>query len=250
MSDIFNPGSGDPAELLGLGDQPHIPENVLEELVGEGKKFKTPEDLARGKWESDNFIRKLEKELQETREDLNKRMSAAEVAEQISQLVQQRTTSNPPNTNTADERADDVTSMTPEEIKALLEDKFSQHQQKLSQDENLNTVRNELEAVWGPNYVARLKDKVKNLGLGEDFANGFAATKPKAFLKLVMDEKGANSVDVNPPHSSVRSSPFVSGKKYKDYQRMRTENPALYHSPKVQVEMYEEAKKQGDTFYN
>ena len=37
-------------------------EDLLASLVGEGRKFKTPGDLARGKIEADNFIEKLKEE--------------------------------------------------------------------------------------------------------------------------------------------------------------------------------------------
>src|SRR5688572_4833757 len=43
-------------------------ESVLAELVGEGKKFATPEDLAKGKKESDAFIATLTRETKELRE--------------------------------------------------------------------------------------------------------------------------------------------------------------------------------------
>src|SRR5437773_6950457 len=44
--------------------------NYLEDLVGDGKKFKSPEELARGKFESDTYIKILEKRLDEYRDDI------------------------------------------------------------------------------------------------------------------------------------------------------------------------------------
>ena len=37
--------------------------NYLAELVGEGKKFKTVDDLAKGKWNSDSMIETLKAEI-------------------------------------------------------------------------------------------------------------------------------------------------------------------------------------------
>ncbi len=41
------------------------------DLVGEGKRYKSVEELAKGKIEGDKFIAKLEDELQELREGTN-----------------------------------------------------------------------------------------------------------------------------------------------------------------------------------
>ena len=59
-------------ETLLSGDQtPQIDPNkdYLAELVGEGKKFKTDKDLARGKYEADLYVKTLERQLDELRND-------------------------------------------------------------------------------------------------------------------------------------------------------------------------------------
>lgn len=231
-------------------NQDHTPENVLNELVGEGKKFKDAEALARGKWESDRYIERVLREQKELRDELAKRMSAEEVAAQISAKLSQRPASNEPQPG-QDERDDtkNIQSMSPEEIKSLVDKEIETNKQKQLQVDNLEMVRSELEKVWGPNYIQHLKNKTRELGLGEDFANGFAATKPKAFLKLVLD-KTSPVTDFSPPASSVRpSSGFSQGKKYKDYEQMRKDNPTQYFSPRVQNEMHAEAMRQGEDFY-
>jgi len=65
--------------------------NYLAELVGEGKKFKTQEDLARGKAESDAYIKILEKRSDELRNDYLKLRddysSRAKLEEVVDQLT-------------------------------------------------------------------------------------------------------------------------------------------------------------------
>src|SRR6478752_10635011 len=46
--------------------------NYLEELVGEGRKFKSPEELARGKAESDLYIEHMKGRMDELRQDYTK----------------------------------------------------------------------------------------------------------------------------------------------------------------------------------
>src|SRR4029450_8159059 len=70
--------------------------NYLEELVGEGKKFKTPEDLARGKAESDSFIERLQKELHGLRNELKSRLQLEEVVDRISSASKSPISEQPP----------------------------------------------------------------------------------------------------------------------------------------------------------
>jgi hypothetical protein len=77
--------------------------NPLEALVGEGKKFKTAEDLARGKLEADNFVKQLQTELATLREDLNGRIKLEEFMDRLEKTPtatangnSQNTTSNEP----------------------------------------------------------------------------------------------------------------------------------------------------------
>jgi hypothetical protein len=51
--------------------QPTLDENknYYEELVGEGKKFKDEKELAKGKWIADEYVKTLERSLDEMRND-------------------------------------------------------------------------------------------------------------------------------------------------------------------------------------
>ena len=72
---VFDEATGTPKEETQTSE--------LADLVGEGKKFATVEDLAKGKQESDRFIEQLQGELSGLREDLGKRMTSEQVLEEI-----------------------------------------------------------------------------------------------------------------------------------------------------------------------
>src|SRR5688572_876910 len=70
-------------------------DSYLEHLVGEDKKFKTPEDLAKGKYVSDTYIPVLTKRMDELREEnerllkeANERAALTDILDQMRQQQQ------------------------------------------------------------------------------------------------------------------------------------------------------------------
>src|SRR5882762_1576622 len=59
----------------------------LEQLVGEGKKFKTAEDLARGKAESDSFIEIMKARMDELRADHLRLREDHQASAQLKDLI-------------------------------------------------------------------------------------------------------------------------------------------------------------------
>jgi hypothetical protein len=223
----------------------------FEELVGEGKKFKTPQDLAKGKQESDRYIQKLQTELKELREDFQKRLSLDEFLEKLPSTPPTTASNQPP--QRADERDDEPpqANLTPEQVESLVQDKINKQKEVDSQERNVDYVRKELIKVWGGNYVKHMEEKTKALGFGKEFATGLAATHPQAFLNLMLDRDVQTTTDVAPPTSSFRTSSAPKGAlKYKDYEKMRREDPKRYHSASTQNVMYKDAMEQGEDFYD
>jgi hypothetical protein len=84
-----------------------ITENFLENLVGDGKKFtdpealaNDPEALAKGKYEADKFVKDLERQNAELREDLEKTAKLDELMELVRN--QNKTEVQPVNTPVVD----------------------------------------------------------------------------------------------------------------------------------------------------
>jgi beta-phosphoglucomutase-like phosphatase (HAD superfamily) len=99
-------------------DQPQIPDNPLEALVGDNKKFKTVEDLARAKWESDQYIKTLEQGRDQLREDYLKALEAAQTGPQVKELLDQLKNQTQP---VIHQNADNVTAPTldPTKVKEM-----------------------------------------------------------------------------------------------------------------------------------
>ena len=78
--DPLNPDANDDATFDSTKD-------YLKELVGEGKKFKTVEDLAKGKAESDAFISSVTRENKELRDSYKKAIEEVNSRTRLEDLV-------------------------------------------------------------------------------------------------------------------------------------------------------------------
>lgn len=222
--------------------------NPLESLVGEGKKFKTIEDLARGKMESDKFIAQMQREQQELREELNKRLTVEEVLAKIEERQKA--------SKSAASEDDDTESYTPEgnrgvdlsAIEKLVESKFNEAQSMADQRRNMQSVKNIMRERFGSNYVRVMEEKLEELGVGKDWANGLAATQPKAFLSLMGTPSKPPGDVTSPPQTQVRSTTSTGHKTFADFEKLRKEDPARYFSKDVQMEMHRLALANPDEF--
>lgn len=246
-------------DLFNIDNKPEIDpnKNYLEDYVGEGKKFKSAEDLAKGKAESDLFIERLQRENAEMRGELKTRITLEEAVQRISSL-EPRSPSNdgdPPR-----REGDDGTSVvTPDKLDALLDEALSKREQANQRQRNTEFVKTKLQETFGANFARELKERAAKLGVGEQFLNNLAAEQPGAFLKLFdigTTKREADSTVFTPPRTSVNSDaqtfrPGNDGVRHKSYyDNIRKTDPTRYWTPAVQNEMHKEAIRQGPAFFD
>lgn len=236
-------------------DQPQ--DSYLERLVGEGKKFKDPESLARGKAESDAHIARLEKELADQRAELRSRIALEEALEKLTKQSSNATstTSNATPQEIVNASTNESASLTEDRVKNLVSELIAVETTKATRQQNLAETQRQLEEVWGKGYVSHLKAKAQELGVGEEFLNDLAAQKPKAFLTLVGADKKSqgNSNAGLPPQGSTRfnsSDSSVAGIRTQSYwSQLRKTNPKEYFSDKATIQRHRDAQKLGDAFF-
>lgn len=236
--------------MTDLFDNDQTVEVTFDALVGEGKKFKSADDLAKSKLEADRFIEQLKKEADEARTELRSRLSLEELSEQ---LLSRAAQPNPTPPVEASRRQDDP-APTPqpnlqEEVKKLLAEEKS----RASRENNISQTRAALKERFGGDYNATLRQITEELGVSDKFLSDMAATAPAAFLKLV---DSVQAPDVNrptsPPQSGVDTSKQFNQQLSKNnayYQKMRKEDPKLYFSKRIQTELHNEAMRQGQKFF-
>lgn len=232
--DNQTPPTGDAGELLNT-------------LVGEGKKFKTTEDLARGKREADLFIEQMKNENAALRKELEERTTLEQSIEEI-----KRTRGQP-----AGKEVEPSASVAVDEnkIKDLVKQTIDATAKSKEVETNiLASDRAVVQHLGGDRAKAEsfLHAKAKDLNVGIDFLMSMAGRSPKAFLNLLGIE-----VESKAPQTSVtqRSSVNTDANDFvptggikqgsKEYfDEIRRTNKNLYWSPKIQNEIFQ-ARKEG-----
>lgn len=227
--------------------------NYLPDLVGEGKKFKTPEDLAKGKYESDMYINTLTRQFDELRKDFLKEReentSRAKLQELIDQVKSQQTNSSTnPNAKVTEEKP----SVDIKEIETLVSSKIKEDKETSRREANFNLVKSKLMERYGNNFQSVLDQQIKDLDLTINEANELARTRPQVFIKtLGLDQPQIKEGFQSPPRNNLQSSTFkptVEKRDWDYYQRMKMEDPVRYASTQTNVQMHKDVMELGEAF--
>ena len=227
-------------------------DNYLENLVGEGKKFKTPEELAKGKYISDNYILTLESQLDQMRGDYIKLHEEQVAKAGLQELIDKMNIPKPviKDTTLVPETKPPID---PKQIEDLIDSRMSQREQAKKEAENVQFVKTKLEATLGKEYHDQLQKRMAELDLSADQFNSMARNNPKALTKLLeLEPQFVPSRDpFAPPRSQVRTDQFKPMTEVRDwawYQDLKVKNPKEYYSPKTNVQMHKDALALGAAF--
>lgn len=238
-------------------DHVQIEEGVdyYEQLVGEGKKFKDNEALARGKFEADQFIALQNKRMDELRADYLRLREEHQASASLKELVDQLATPKRNDEDRDSPKADDSDNrpaFDPNQLESLFEKKIREHEVRSVEQRNFNEVRNKLKEMWGDKSSSLLKKQIDDLGLTVDDVNSLARKSPKAFFKtLGLDQQNNNNGFEAPPRSNQRNDNFAPGTKQRTwsyYQEIKKSDPKLYWDPKTQIQMQKDAIALGESF--
>lgn len=219
--------------------------NPVETLVGDGKKFKDVEALAKGKLESDNHIARLEAELAGIREDLGKRVDAeAQLAEVRNELTVLR------NARPQESKSNTSSPLTVDGIQALVNESITRTERNRTSQSNIALANTAMLDAFGSfeQATAGVLAKSKELGLSMDRLKEIAAESPTAFQKIILGDKAAavaapldgRAVATERPQASSGLSTQEGTKAF--YDELRTKNPKLYWDPRTQEKIIAAAK--------
>jgi hypothetical protein len=225
MTDIFDSSNPNPA-------QPAPTENVVDALVGENKKFRDLEALAKGKLEADKTIEARERELSELRAELAKRIDAETelrtIREEMSRL---REAPNPKENTTP--ALDAAT------VQKLVLDTITAQEQSRTRTQNVSQAQSDMVKYFGTLEKAQeaIRSRATELGMSLDSLKDIAEKSPTAFDRLIVG-------DVKPPVSSTplqstvrvdaaRTGTFKTGTKAY-FDNLRLTNPKEYFKPSTQ----------------
>ena len=219
-------------------------------IEAKGDNWKDPEVLAKGKLEADGYIKNLEDQLTQMREDLKKQEYKSEVLEQLQSKAAENTAASngvPNNSNTETQNTSGTFSE--EDLKSLVEKTLGQRELEAKVQGNLQLVDKELEGSFGTEAKAQIEKKATELGMSVDRLRDIAAESPNAFFALI----GENKRPANPMVSgSVRTEGVAmqpsTERNFEYYQNLRRENRNLYYSAKTQQQMFEDKARLGEKF--
>lgn len=168
-------------------------EEILQELVGDSGKYKSPAELAKGYANAQSFIDKLTSENEQLREQATKAKTTEEILEAL------RTKQNPPDKTPADQQPSqdkvdpqlDLNNLEEtllEKLKARIDGESQQQQNQRNQQEVLDA----LTKVYGDKRQEVFNSTAQRLGMTVEALENMAATSPAA-CKDLLGLKGQSS---------------------------------------------------------
>ena len=223
--------------------------SALEQLVGDNKKFKDEEALAKSKLEADQYIDQLKSELKDLREYIDQKdndRKQNETAEQLAALrkeISQRPDNKESKENTTPALAES-------DLETLIDKHITERETKRSASANVDETNSALLAYFGDQdkAVQAVKDRAEVLGLSVSEIKTTAAKSPKAALHLLgIDTESRHVADIDKQSSVTTPEAGVNGNQRLDkayFDNLRRTDIMKYFDPKVQNKIFE-LKKQG-----
>ena len=230
--------------------------SYLQKLVEtRGENWKDPEVLAKGKMEADAYIKNLEDQLSQMRDDLGKQDYAAKLLQQLEGRASASTTDKPleSNTNTSGTVTEGHTNLAVSEndLKSLVEKTLTERELQATANQNISAVDSKLQDMYGTEASKVLLNKSKELGISLERMQNLASESPSAFFTLLGEKqesfKPMTQGSVRTDGVAMQSS---AQRDWSYYQKLRRENRNEYYSPKVQQQLMEDKMRMGDKFGN
>lgn len=237
MADVFNFEADQPIEVS------------LNDIVGEGKKYSNPDELAKAYAHVENHARTLEAENAQLRasrdvnDATNKNQKTPEEIEreQLQNKQDQANSEAPKNSSAPD--VNDFRSQIRDEVRALNE----QDRAKA----NMDLAATRMVEVFGSEQAASeaIHKRAQELDVSVEWLKDSASRSPSAFYASmgITGTGGNRSTPSSTPE--VRLQDNSNTRNFEFFDKMRKEDPKLYFSANTQTEMLQEAKRQGADFY-
>jgi hypothetical protein len=228
------------------------PGPLVTELVGEGKKFKSVDDLAKGKVEADGFIEKLKVENAALREALNSEANPDEILARINGLLQSKDRSDK---NTLDQTSNQSQSpaapLTEEKVLELL----SKRERDTKINQNVNSFNASINKAFGNKAGEVIATRIGELGMDEAEFKDLAARNPNAALRILGLREGGVSAGTLAPTVNTEAFFGEAGKgngevqNFAYFTNLRRELKERYYEPHIQKQVFEARKRLGDAFW-
>ena len=223
---------------------------VLSELVGEGRKFKTVADLAKGKLEADAFIENLKAENQAMREVIAAKERAAKATEFDDLIAKLKTPeSSEPTVKPTQDENQVPKGLTLEEVEQYLEAR----QREKTVESNYAQLKGKFAEKFGEKADEAFTQALAQNKLSEDTIKNLAAANIDVALRALNFQPSKDAS--GQMKSTVSSEAFFSGgnpqaKNWAYFQNLRKSmRESEYYSPSIQQEIIKQRKALGEDFW-
>lgn len=245
--DVFSKTEGDQGEV-----------NPLNELVGDGKKFSTLDELAKGKLESDQFIEQLKGELATVRSEMATLEEQANKKNTVTDLIDAVNKAN----KKVDEDGNQPISegQLKEMVDSIMDNRYEK-QTRLTNYQQAN--QSVLDKFKGDVEAARAytAERAKQLGITTDKLKALGEESPSAFKQLMEVSQSTGSpqsvtglpevnVERGPNPHAVESIDGHHTKAYYDKLKQDLGLSKYWNDTKIQGQYFKDAQALGDRFNN
>jgi hypothetical protein len=247
-SSIFGSDQSQPQNQSTTQQNSTTPDSQVAILVGEGRKYKTIEDLAKAYINLDGFTEKLKGENAEFREKLAG-------AKTIDDVLQRLTASQ--DASTQDQGADKGKSLTADEIAKIVRSQITGLETEKSRRENMLKADAAMKKQFGEkagevfSQAAATPEKKQAL-------MQLASVDPDAFVKLFVPAAAAQGTTQTDSGSTVNTAALgditqssrVNDPGTKDfYDALRKKEPRKYYSQEIQLAMHKAAQANPEKYF-
>tara|TARA_R100000152_G_scaffold4967_1_gene1770 strand:- start:2948 stop:3691 length:744 start_codon:yes stop_codon:yes gene_type:complete len=229
-------------------------EGYLSKIVGEGNKYANVEELAKGAIHGNEYIQKLETEMAELRDELDKRVTAEEMVQQVKrETAEQQALAQRALENTTPQLDD-------EKLSQLISNTIEQKNTQQVAQQNIQQVDQRMKEIYGADKAAEVvQQKANAMGVSVDKLADIAASSPEMFFNAIGVSQGTVSQPTPVPTVGTTNTEAVqtmnSGQQVEEgtweyFEQLRKSNPKEYFKPAVQQRLFKMREEKGqDGFY-
>jgi len=225
--------------------------SIVSDLVGEGKKYSSYQELEKAYTNADQFINRLKEEGVQLRGELDKRLNAEDMVEQIKrereELKAQAEAAQGNTTPQFDES----------KLTDLISSTLAQKETQKTVEANILNVDAKMKEMYGEKAKDVLHQKASENAVSVEFMMEVAAKSPTAFFNTLgisakgqttpsnTHSSGTNTQAMNTSNSSTE----VGTWKY--FEELRKSNPKEYYKPATQNQLFKMRTEKGqEAFYS
>lgn len=230
-------------------------EDWLDKVVREkGEQWQDPKVIAKGYVNAQEYIKQLEQQTAELKEDLGKKDYVEDLLKQLQQGQAKPPAGEPAVETNSGTGTDGNTSLevSEETLKSLIDQTLTQRESQNTAAQNLAEAESKLGELYGTEAQKKVEERSKELGMSFDKLKAIAEESPSAFLELMgAPKKPSNPITSGTVNTDAASFNQPSTRDFQYYQKLRRENSKLYYSPKIQNQMLKDRMDMGEErFYN